>query len=345
MTTTEDDLIRHVEVFCAVLNVYMPKQKLNQRCSGYAFVQVENLETAQNLTNQIHVIKGRNIECQVAIHKKEKSFYREDLSQRKVFIAGMKAYVSISSIRMELLQFGALKNCYRIGSSHANRGLAFAEFFSSKAAAEVVRSGLVVSGCQLRVSFFRPKPCTGEQYDSNQFGYQVETPTEQVDYDSNLPENHYIQPMNDSDQINFSINHRQMEPKYATESAQIESQRFGQDENYQFRIIRREGSDMVKTIVQGSVIYLRQSQINKIQGRQNKSPINKPSNQTENQAKKCGIFQPGISSKARLLTESRNEHVLQNKPDIQIKRRIPQGMLSDQFHEYADKSVYDHFKM
>lgn len=190
--TSLQEIISYVEQFSPVTYFHMPVHKVSGQPVGYAFVRVASPRAADMLVNQANNIGGRIVDVQIAVDKQEKESYKQDLLKRKVFIAGIKHFVDFSHIELALQAQGELKIFYKIETSHKNRGLAFAEFFDTNAAEKVVAKGLYVDGCQLRVSFFRPKPGTeqshllmGEQY--SQFH-----DTRTIHRDSGLTERSYF---------------------------------------------------------------------------------------------------------------------------------------------------------
>lgn len=163
--TSLKEIIGYVEQFSPVTYFHMPVHKVTGKPVGYAFVRLADPRVAAWLVQRANRIGGRLVDVQFAIDKEYKETYKQDLLKRKIFIAGIKHFVDFNRIQMALEAFGELKIFYRIETSHKNRGLAFAEFNDTSAAELAVSQGLSVDGCQLRVSFFRPKPGT----DSNNY--------------------------------------------------------------------------------------------------------------------------------------------------------------------------------
>lgn len=156
--TSLREIIEYVEQFGSVVNIHMPLHKVTGKPVGYAFVQLADPQLATWLVNRANKISGRIVDIQFAIEREEKETYKLDLLRRKIFIAGIKHFVRFDHIQEALQEYGHLKIFYRIETSHKNRGLAFAEYFESDSAERVVSQGLIVDGCPLRVSYFRPKP-------------------------------------------------------------------------------------------------------------------------------------------------------------------------------------------
>lgn len=266
--TTEDDIVRHVQQFCAVLSVKLPIQKTSNKSAGYAFVEVADARIAQAIIRHAYVVNGRVVDCQAALERKDKYFYREDLLQRKLFIAGIKSHVDLGHIKEALQRFGPLKNYYRIKSSHINRGLAFAELFKARDAAAVVAEGLFVDGCQLRVSFFRPKD---EKL--------VENTLNEIREPSQVQNDHLIWPMdaqmsNNRQAKNIKASPIKSEIDDSNRQVQVTCDDQGglsvsdYDKNYQFRIIRRmrSFSKVSRATINGSVVFLRQPIAGKVLG-------------------------------------------------------------------------------
>ena len=294
--TTERDIVKYVERFCPVFNLHWPNHKITQKPLSYAFVEVLNARAAQALVARTNIIRGRVVDCQIAVSKEDKQFYKINLLQRKIFIAGIRSFVSFQHLVEELRKRGPLKHCYRIASSHPNRGLAMAEFFDPESATQIVYDGLVVDNCPLRISFFRPKESSSQEeilarddFESQNIikGERLELPSSNPNFQGkkkhkkrNNKERKHLNTPIATPQYFDSYEAHQKEPK-ATETQDLEN-------NYQFNILKPQQislSEYDRTTVHGSVVFRKTSLSlisNKVQfGTGNKMETDLPANKEE----------------------------------------------------------------
>lgn len=256
--TTERDIVKYVEQFCPVLGINMPTHKTNRKHASYAFVDIASSVAARNIIKSVNIIKDRQVDCQEAVEKKNKELYKEDLVSRKVFIAGIKSYVNFKNVVRELEVFGDLKKCYRIKSSHINRGLAFAEFFNSESAANLVATRFEVDGCRLRISYFRPKVTEPEIIVQNPY-QTIHHQTKNPDYENANSSCQGFKPSEDNRVISHRADKKEILPKTANDLQNISPCNDG-NENFLFRIVRREASTskVIRATIAGSVVFRRQ---------------------------------------------------------------------------------------
>lgn len=257
--TSLREIIEYVEKFSPVLNIHMPVHKVTGQPVGYAFVRLGDPQAAARLVAQANHIGNRTVDVQYAIEKEKKEDYKLDLLKRKIFIAGIKHFVKFEHIKAALETHGSLKLFYRIETSHRNRGLAFAEFQESGAAESVVAQGLFVDGCQLRVSYFRPKPEDDSEY-SNQVKKSYHPMMDNDAEDSHLSESSNLRNLNSqgnmvSGQTQKANNSQQMRE----ELADIQDSSKTEHSNYTFRILLgKNPEDSYKKIsLNGTTLYIK----------------------------------------------------------------------------------------
>lgn len=266
--TKEKDIVKYVERFCPVKNIHWPMNKTTHKPLSFAFLEVDNPMAAQAIVNRINVIKGRIVDCQFAVSQGQKEFYKEDLQRRKVFIAGIRSYVSFQNLVEILRKRGSLKHCYKINSSHPNRGLAMAEFTDSRSAEQLVTYGLVVDNCPLRVSFFRPKESSSSgqlsPLQQNQPIIMLEDSERPIAYDQPQKNQKKARRRRKERNSNSSDNSQHLQSIDQTfQQEQKSSEIQKTDDNYQFRILRPEDSltAFTKAKVHGSVVFYKTSRI------------------------------------------------------------------------------------
>lgn len=267
--TSIEEIISYVEQYTKVTYFHFPRHKVTGKPVGYAFVRVSDARAAQWLIQRTNKIGSRVVDIQQAIDKDEKEFYQQDLLKRKIFIAGIKHYVDFTHIERELSTFGALKIFYRIETSHKNRGLAFAEFFDPSPAERVVSQGLFVDGCQLRVSYFRPKP--GNEPSNLMPMDKFQTSKEQDKQNSFelFKQNPYYFDSEDGSDGSYPRGSETLQggEQVSTRPAPLEPGQTELESNYVFRVATQglPTTTIKKISIQGASLILRSTSSNKTQ--------------------------------------------------------------------------------
>lgn len=248
-------IISYMEQHSPVLQINMPVHKVTGKPIGYAFVKLADPGVAKWIVERPNRIGGRNVDIQFAIEREAKEFYKQDLLKRKIFIAGIKQYVNFQNIQKALEAHGLLKIFYRIETSHKNRGLAFAEFYDSNAAESVVAMGLCVDGCQLRVSYFRPKPEADDCITSQRRNSSADIKHLFTEESSILGGTPTISLDITSGDYGTRVNKSQT---FQRKTSTLNQQKIG-DSNYTFRIAIKENTSQTfnKISVKGATLYIK----------------------------------------------------------------------------------------
>lgn len=156
--TTEQSIVLAMDSLgCSVLEVSLPLLLKSGRSKGFAFVKVRNELDANLILQSGLTIKGRRVDCQIAVNPENKQEYQESLTRRKIFIGNLPSTIQQKRIQVELSSLGQLRQSYFLTSKNGLSLYCLAEFFEPSVAQLLVKSGLNIDGLLLPVSFYRPK--------------------------------------------------------------------------------------------------------------------------------------------------------------------------------------------
>jgi RNA recognition motif-containing protein len=136
----ERELIEYFSAFSKVLKIVFLRDQETGKSKGYAFVTLKDSNTANQVSQQKHIICGRRVECQLAAHKSEKQQNSMERSMRKLFITNVPQYLTDREFDQFFSQFGPIHNCYIIKNSDklSNKSFGFVEYEYSKDAEYVL---------------------------------------------------------------------------------------------------------------------------------------------------------------------------------------------------------------
>lgn len=157
----EEELYHYFSAFSKVLKVVFLKDRETGKSKGYAFVSLKDADVAFQLAGQTHFILGRQVECQVAAKKCEKSTNAIDRMRRKLYVTNIAPHLSDWAFRSYFSTFGEVHNCYIIQNPElkCNRNYGFVEF-EDPAVTEYLlglKSPLEIGGIRIYVHPFKDK--------------------------------------------------------------------------------------------------------------------------------------------------------------------------------------------
>lgn len=142
----ERELIEYFSAFSKVLKIVFLRDQETGKPKGYAFVTLKDSNTANQVSQEKHMICGRRVECQLAAHKSEKQQNSMERSMRKMFVTNVPQYLTDREFKHFFSQFGLIHNCYIIKNSdkQSNKSFGFVEYEYSKDAEYVLSLKAVI---------------------------------------------------------------------------------------------------------------------------------------------------------------------------------------------------------
>ena len=101
-------------------------------------------DIARNILLLPHYIKGRKIDCQMAIEKNHKASFTLNQKKRRIFVNNLPLNIGQKEINLALTKFGELRNFYTVKSRFKEINLCYAEFIHKKDAKRILREGLYI---------------------------------------------------------------------------------------------------------------------------------------------------------------------------------------------------------
>lgn len=149
--TSEKDLERWANDYCSDFKVTLAKSDL----SVNAFLVVYSAEVADRILGSSNVIKGRKVDCQLAIDKSLKAEFALDQRKRRVFINGLPYNVNERELGKAIAVFGEVRNLYTVKSKKKDRSLGYIEFTHRSQAKKAIKYGVIYGKKKYQVYSYR----------------------------------------------------------------------------------------------------------------------------------------------------------------------------------------------
>lgn len=122
---------------------------------AWAFVHLDSGGAAEEVLDRAHYIKGRKIDCQIAVEKEDKASNTVVSKRRKVFVNKLPMSAQEGDLRKALSIHGELRNFYIVKGKTNNRTLCYAEYLNGNNAKKAIKLGITYSGRRYRVYKYR----------------------------------------------------------------------------------------------------------------------------------------------------------------------------------------------
>lgn len=174
LQTTQNDLIEHFKKFTKIVAVKLPIDKRTGFSRGYAIIKVAAETNLGKLTSQVHVVKGRQVDCQVAARKRDRGKQQEDLKKRKIFVNGLPTNLSEEKFKEFFAQYFPIRSAFLIKDNETgvSRGYGFVEFKSGCNITELCKTRITIEQHDLEISPYKYK------YESESEEHEQQSPPE-----------------------------------------------------------------------------------------------------------------------------------------------------------------------
>lgn len=182
----EQELYQYFQAYSKVLKVVFLRERETGKSKGYAFVTLKDADVAYDLASRKHVIMGRQVECQVAARKCEKTLNSEVRMRRKLYVTNITPHLSDANFRQFFLAFGEVHNCYIIKNPelNCNRNYGFVEFEDPDVTDYLLnlQTPLVIGGVRVYIHPFKDKDQVKHESDA----YSSKKPNKKSKSKSNI---------------------------------------------------------------------------------------------------------------------------------------------------------------
>lgn len=157
----EPELYQYFQQFSKVLKVVFLRDRDSGKSKGYAFVTLKDSDVAYELASRKHVILGRQVECQVAARKCEKTQNAVDRMRKKLYVTNITPHLSDQAFKEFFSAFGEVHNCYIIKNPelNCNRNYGFVEFEDIDVTEYLLnlQTPLIIGGIRVYIHPFKDK--------------------------------------------------------------------------------------------------------------------------------------------------------------------------------------------
>ena len=132
--------------------------------SGYAFLTVDTKPELERLKSQDHIIGGRKIKCEDFINGLKLSEKKNELENRRLFLANISSEVSDEMLESYFSRYGAVESAYKVKVQSTNKscGFGYLTFVEADSAAKLRALGSVqIQGVHIVIAPYVKKSVTG----------------------------------------------------------------------------------------------------------------------------------------------------------------------------------------
>lgn len=126
-----------------------------ERKRAWAFVHLDSAIAAEDFLERPHFIRGRKIDCQMAVEKEEKASSILTSKRKRVFVNKLPVAAQEGDLQQALSIHGELRNVYIVKGKSNNRTLCYAEYLHGNHAKKAIKLGIVYNGRRYRVYKYR----------------------------------------------------------------------------------------------------------------------------------------------------------------------------------------------
>lgn len=144
---TERAIQKHFEQFCKIVKVRIMKEKKSKEPKGYAFVTLAESSVIPELLNKVHVIEGRQVDCQIASRKGEKKQWKDEQKKRRIFVSNLPSDLTSEQLKEHFSQYGEVRNAYIISDfeTKVSKNYGYVEFLNPDVASLVLASQVSIN--------------------------------------------------------------------------------------------------------------------------------------------------------------------------------------------------------
>jgi RNA recognition motif-containing protein len=100
-------------------------QNDKDRPCGFAFMTVENFDTAEKILGQSHYLHNALVECKLALNKNQIKEKQESEMGRKIYVGGLPKNLPDKQLKQYFSQFGELDKAYVVKDYKTNKTKGF----------------------------------------------------------------------------------------------------------------------------------------------------------------------------------------------------------------------------